>query len=147
MNEEKLKQILNKIGQTNVPPEITSIAEQAPQRFTAALNILQAQRPPLATFFIGFKRTAVAAVILFTFAVGLSVGRWSKPPQTQLSSLDLSAYASSLMTHPTARQDKDSFWRQKTLAAMQPRPYTQTQFSQTTSLNSYKQYLKEKHYE
>ena len=144
MNEEKLKQILNKIGQTDVPPDIARIAEQTSQSFTAALNILQARRQP---FFIGFKRIAVAASILLVFALGLSLGRWSKPPQTQLSSLDLSAYATSLMTHPTARQDKDSFWQQKALAAMQPRPYAQTQFSQTTLLNNYKQYLKEKHYE
>jgi hypothetical protein len=147
MNEEKLKQILNKIGQSDVPPDIARIAEQTSQRFTAALNILQAQRPQRTRFVIGLRLLAAAAVIVFAFAIGLSVGRWSKPPQTQLSSLDLSAYASSLMTHPTARQDKDSFWRQKALAAMQPRPYAQTQFSQTALLNGYKQYLKEKHYE
>jgi hypothetical protein len=144
MNEEKLKQILNEIGRTDVPPNIARIAEQTSQSFTAALNLLQARRQP---FFIGFKRIAVAASILLVFALGLSLGRWSKPPQTKLVSLDLSAYASSVMTHPSVQQDKDGFWRQKMLAAMQPRPYTQNQLSQTALLNVYKQYLKEKHYE
>jgi hypothetical protein len=147
MNEEKLIEILKNIGQADVPPNIAHIAEQTSQRFAATLNILQAQRPPLATFFIGFRRIAVAAVILFTFAIGLSVGRWSKPPQTQLSSLNLTDYASPMLTHAPIQQAKDSFWRQKTLAAMQPRPYAQTQFSQTGLLNAYKQYLKENHYE
>ena len=147
MNEEKLKQILNKIGQSDVPPDVACIAEQTSQRFTAALNILQAQRPPLSTFFIGFRRIAVAAVILFTFAIGLSVGRWSKPPQMAPPPLDVAAYTSSILTHPTEQENKNSFWRQKALAAMQPRPYAQTQFSQTALLNDYKQYLKEKHYE
>jgi hypothetical protein len=147
MNEEKLKQILNKIGQTDVPPDVTGIAEQTSQRFTVALNILQAQRPPLATFFIGFKRIAVAAVILFTFAIGLSVGRWSMPPQTAPPSLDVATYTSSILTHPTEQENKNSFWRQKALAAMQPRPYAQTGFDKAGPLNDYKQYLKEKHYE
>ena len=147
MNEEKLKQILNKIGQSDVPPDITHIAEQTSQRFTAALNILQTQQPPLATFFIGFKQIAVAAVILFTFAVGLSVGRWSKPPQLVSPSLDVAAYTSSMLTHPTEQENKNGFWRQKALAAMQPRPYAQTGFDKAVPLNGYKQYLKEKHYE
>jgi hypothetical protein len=147
MNEEKLKQILNKIGQSDVPPDIARIAEQASQRFTAALNILQTQRPPLATFFIGFKRIAVAAVILFTFAVGLSVGRWSRPLQPAPLSHDVAAYTSSMLTHSTEQENKNGFWRQKALAAMQPRPYAQTGFDKAGPLNGYKQYLKEKHYE
>jgi hypothetical protein len=135
MNEEKLKQILNEIGRTDVPPNIARIAEQTSQSFTAALNILQTRRQP---FFIGFKRIAVAASILLVFALGLSVGRWSKPPQTQVSSLDLSP----VLTHPAVHEN--GFWRQKALAAMQPRPYAQNELSQTALLNAYKQYLKEK---
>jgi hypothetical protein len=136
MNEEKLKQILNKIGQADVPPNAALIAERVSRNFDSALKIAQ----PKQWFFTPVRLLAAAAVMILVFAAG----RWSKPPQTQLSSLDLSAYASSLMTHPTARQDKDSFWRQKTLAAMQPRPYSQNELSQTALLNIYKQYLKEK---
>jgi hypothetical protein len=139
MNEEKLKQILNKIGQADVPPNATLIAERASRNFDSALKIAQ----PKQWFFTPLRLLAAAAVMILVFAAG----RWSKPPQTQLSSPDLSAYASSLMTHPTARQDKDSFWRQKTLAAMQPRPYSQNELSQAALLNVYKQYLKEKRYE
>lgn len=139
MNEEKLKQILNKIGQADVPPNATLIAERASRNFDSALKIAQ----PKQWFFTPVRLLAAAAVMMLVFAAG----RWSKPPQTQLSSADLSAYASSLMTHPTVQQDKNSFWQQKTLAAMQPRPYSQNELSQTALLNAYKQYLKEKHYE
>jgi hypothetical protein len=52
-----------------------------------------------------------------------------------------------MVTHPTAQQAKDSFWRQKALAAMQPRPYAQTSFSKIEPFNPYKQNFKEKHYE
>jgi len=136
MNEEKLKQILNKIGQADVPPNATLIAERASRNFDSALKIAQ----PKQWFFTPVRLLAAAAVMMLVFAAG----RWSKPPQTQLSSPDLSAYASSLMTHPTVQQDKNSFWQQKTLAAMQPRPYSQNELSQTALLNAYKQYLKEK---
>jgi hypothetical protein len=50
-----------------------------------------------------------------------------------------------MLTHPTEQENKNGFWRQKALAAMQPRPYAQTGFDKTGLLNSYKQYLKEKH--
>jgi hypothetical protein len=147
MNEEKLKQILKDIGQTEVPPNAAHIAEQASQRFADTLNILRAQRPPLATFFIGFKRVAVAASILFTFAIGLSVGRWSKPMPPASRLPEVASYTQPVSAYPTAGKNPDSFWQQKALAAMQPRPYSQNEISQTALLNVYKQYLKEKHYE
>jgi hypothetical protein len=139
MNEEKLKQILNKIGQADVPPNAALIAERVSRNFSAILKIQQPKQP----LFSPLRLLAAAAVMMLVFAAG----RWSKPPQTQLSSLDLSAYASSVMTHPTVQEDKDSFWRQKAIAAMQPRPYSQNELSQTALLNVYKQYLKEKRYE
>ena len=136
MNEEKLKQILNKIGQADVPPNAALIAERVSRDFSAILKIQQPKQP----LFSPLRLLAAAAVMILVFAAG----RWSKPPQTQLSSADLSAYAFSLMTHPTVQQDKNSFWQQKTLATMQPRPYSQNELSQTALLNAYKQYLKEK---
>jgi hypothetical protein len=142
MNEEKLIQILKNIGQTDVPPNVTLIAERISQSFTTALSILQAQRPQRTGFFIGLRLLAAAAVIFLVFAVGLSVGQRSAPPQMQLSSLNLPGYALPVPTHPTVQQTKESFWQQKTLAAMQPRPYAQPA---TNLLNAYKQYLKEKH--
>ena len=139
MNEEKIKQILTNLGQTDVPPNAALIAEQTSQRFAATLNILQAQQPPLSTFFVGFKRIAVAASILLAFAIGLSAGRWSKPTP----SFNVAAYTSTTPAYMTTSKNTDGFWRQKALAAMQPRP----QFNQTALLNAYKQYLKEKNYE
>jgi hypothetical protein len=136
MNDEKIKQILNKIGQTDVPPNVALIAERASRNFSTILKVPQPKR----LLFSPLRLIAAAAVIIFAF----TAGRWSQPPQAQLSSPDLSAYASSLMSHPSVQQDKDSFWRQKALAAMQPRPYAQKGLSQTALLNAYKQHLKEK---
>jgi hypothetical protein len=147
MNEEKLIEILKNIGQTEVPPNIARIAEQTSQKFAAVLNILQAQRPEQTRFVIGLRLLAAAAVIIFAFAIGLSVGRRSTPLQTQLASLNLPGYALPMPAHSTAQQAKDSFWRQKTLAAMQPRPYAQTRFDKTSLFVGYEQYLKEKHYD
>ncbi|MDD5064797.1 MAG: hypothetical protein PHQ35_08590 [Phycisphaerae bacterium] len=142
MNEEKLIEILKNIGQTEVPTDITGIAEQTSQRFASALNILQAQRPERTRFVIGLRLLAAAAVVIFAFAIGLSVGRRSALPQTQTASLNLPGYASPMPAHPTVQQAKGSFWRQKALAAMQPRPYAQSRFDKMSLLNAYKQYLK-----
>jgi hypothetical protein len=142
MNEEKLIQIFNKISQAEVPPDITRIAEQTSQSFTAALSVLQAQRPQRTRYFIGLRLLAAAAVVLLVFAIGLSVGQRSAPPQAQLSLLNLPGYALPVPTHPAVQQAKESFWRQKVLTAMQPRPYAQPT---ANLLNAYKQYLKEKH--
>jgi hypothetical protein len=136
MNEEKLEQILNKMGRADIPPNAALIAERASRNFDTALKIVK----PRQWFFTPVRLMAAAAVMILVFAAG----RWSKPPQAQPSSPDLSAYATSLMTHPSVQQDKDSFWRQKALAAMKPRPYAQNGLSQTTLLNAYKQHLKEK---
>ena len=142
MNEEKLIEILKNIGQTEVPTNIIGIAEQTSQRFASALNILQAQRPERTRFVIGLRLLVAAAVVIFAFAIGLSVGRWSAPPQTHLASLNLPIYASPMPAHPTVQQVKESFWRQKALAAMQPRPYAQSRFDKMSLLHAYKQSLK-----
>ena len=92
-------------------------------------------------------KLAVAAVILITFGIGFSIGRWSKPTQLAPPSLDVTRYTSAVPVYPTAPKAEDSFWRQKTLAAMQPRPYAQSQFDKISLLNTYKQYLKEKYYD
>jgi hypothetical protein len=59
--------------------------------------------------------------------------------------LEVASYAQPVSAYPAAGKNPDSFWQQKALAAMQPRPYTQNQLSQTALLNIYKQYLKEKY--
>lgn len=87
---------------------------------------------------------AVAAAIFIIFGIGFSVGRWSKPTRLALPSLDVTGYTSAVLVYPTAPKAEDSFWRQKALAAIQPRPYAYAQFTKTELLNAYKQYLKEK---
>ena len=135
VNEEKLKQILNKIGQTDVPPNVALIAERASRNFDAALKIAQ----PKQWFFTPVRLLAAAAVVIFAFAMG----RWSGP--LQQASPGVASYAQPVSAYPAVGKNPESFWQQKALAAMQPRPYAQTQFDQTRLLNSYKQYLKEKH--
>jgi hypothetical protein len=140
MNEEKLKQILNKIGQTEVPADIARIAEQTSQRFTAALNLLPNHRQPV--FFSPLRLLAAAAVI----AVAFVAGRWSTPLSTTSPSPNAIAYIAATPAYPTTQKNENSFWQQKAIAAMQPRPYAQSA-NVTSQLNAYKQYLKEKHYE
>ena len=123
MNEEKLKQILNKIGQTDVPPEIALLAEQSSRNFSAALKIPQ-QKHWLLT---PVRFLAAAAIVVLAFALG----RWSKPvsPKTTI-------YAAQSSTRLVTQTDSESFWQQKAMAAMQSRPYAQ---SAGELLNLYKQ--------
>jgi len=89
---------------------------------------------------------AVAAAIFIAFGIGVSVGRWSKPaPPPHL--LDVTGYTSAVSVYPTTPKAQDGFWRRKALAAMQPRPYAQTQITKTSRIDAYKQYLKEKYYD
>lgn len=93
------------------------------------------------------SKLATAAAIFIAFGIGFSTGRWSKPTRLAPPSSDVTGYTSAVPVYPTAPKAEDSFWRQKALAAMQPRPYAQTQTTKTSLLNTYKQYLKEKHYD
>jgi hypothetical protein len=95
----------------------------------------------------GVMKLTVAAAILIALGIGFSIGRWSKSTQLASPSLNVTSHVSIVPAHPTASKAEDSFWRRKALAAMQPRPYIQTQTTKTTLLNAYKQYLKEKNYD
>ena len=137
MNEEKLKQILNKIGQAGVPPNATLIAERASRNFDSALKIAQ----PKQWFFTPLRLLAAAAVMILVFAAG----RWSKPLPPTSPLPEVASYAQPVSAYPAVDKNPESFWRQKALAAMQPRPYAQNELSQTALLNFYKQHLKEKY--
>jgi hypothetical protein len=139
MNEEKLKQILKNIGQSDVPPNAALIAERASRNFDAALKIAQ----PKQWFFTPLRLLAAAAVMILVF----TAGRWSKPLPPASSLPEVASYAQPASAYPAVGKNPDSFWQQKALATMQPRPYSQNELSQTALLNVYKQYLKEKHYE
>jgi hypothetical protein len=128
MNEEKLIQILKNISQADVPPDIALIAEQTSRNFSAALKIPQ----PKHWLLTPVRLLAAAAVIVFAFALG----RWSTPVSPKIT-----VYAAQSSTRLTAQTNSDSFWRQKAMAAIQPRPYAQ---SAGELLNLYKQYVKEK---
>ncbi|MGA2323457.1 MAG: hypothetical protein ABSG22_06370 [Sedimentisphaerales bacterium] len=139
MNEEQLKQILKNIGLADVPPNPTLIAERASRNFDSALKIAQ----PKQWFFTPLRLLAAAAVMILVFAAG----RWSKPLPPTSSLPEVASYAQPVSAYPAVGKNPDSFWQQKALAAMQPRPYSQNELSQTALLNVYKQYLKEKRYE
>ncbi len=136
MNEEKIERILNKIGQADVPPNATLIAERASRNFDAALKIAQ----PRQWFFTPVRLIAAAAVVVFAFAAGRLSNSITQPSQSP----DV-VYTKPISTYPAIDKNTESFWQQKALAAMQPRPYAQMQFDQGRLLNAYKQYLKEKY--
>lgn len=87
-------------------------------------------------------KLAVAATIIIAFGIGFSIGQRSKPAQLTIYSLDVTGNTPAVSTHPAVTKAEDSFWRHKALAAMQPRPYTQTKFDKTSLIDVYKQYLK-----
>jgi len=132
MNEEKLKQILNKIGQTEVPAEAARIAEQTSQRFTATINL------PQPRFVTSLRLLAAAAVI----AVAFVAGRLSNPTP----SINSVTYTPAISVNLIEQKKENSFWQQKVLAAMKQKPFAQSS-NFTSQLNAYKQYLKEKRYE
>lgn len=137
MNEEKIERILNKIGQADIPPNAILIAEKASRNFDSALKIAQ----PRQWFFTPVRLIAAAAVVIFAFAAG----RWSKSIPQVSPSPEVASYTQPVSAYPAVGKNPESFWQQKALAAMQPRPYTQNQLSQTALLNFYKQHLKEKY--
>ena len=142
MNEEKLKQILNRIGGASVPTDAGGIVEQNQQSFTTALRLLGHES---SLWLRGFKRSAIAVCILFAFAIG----RWSRPPGMSPYSLSLDTDADTQTTSSFSEiyDDSDDFWRQKAITATQPRPYVQSRFTESDLTNAYKQYLKENNYD
>jgi hypothetical protein len=110
MNEEKLKQILTRIGQTEVPPDIAMIAEKSSQNFSAVLKIPRTKQ----SFFTPLRLIAAAAVIIIAF----SAGRWSKPAASPV----VSTYNPGMTASVTVNKNPEGFWQQKVVAAMQPRP-------------------------
>jgi hypothetical protein len=129
MNEEKLKEILNKIGKENVPPNAALIAERVSQNFSAILKIQQPKH-----WFAPARLIAAAAVIIFAF----SAGRWSGQMPSTFKSPEMAAYAQTI-----SQVNPESFWQQKAIAAMKPRPYAQTSFNRKKLINTYKQYFKD----
>jgi hypothetical protein len=88
-------------------------------------------------------KLAVAAAVIIAFGAGFVIGQRSESMQPMVYSRDLTDY----MPTPTITEAEDGFWQQKALAAMQPRPYSESQFGKTSPLSIYKQYLKEKDYD
>jgi hypothetical protein len=95
----------------------------------------------------GVVKLAVAAAIIIAFGIGFVIGHRSKLTHTVVYSFDVTGYATAVSVYPTTPKGEDSFWRQKALAATQPRPYVQSRFTETDLMNVYKQYLKEKNYD
>ena len=88
----------------------------------------------------GAMKLAVAASIIVAFGLGFLIGQQSEKSQPAAS-------LAAVPSHPTAPKTEDSFWQQKIIAAMQPRPYAGSEFDKASLIDTYKQYLKEKHYD
>jgi hypothetical protein len=91
----------------------------------------------------GAMKLTVAAAVIIAFGIGFFIGQRSKATQPVIYSQDVTCYMPSV----SAKTAEDSFWQQKVAAAMQPRPYLQSQFDKVSLIDAYKQYLKEKHYD
>ena len=134
MNEAKIEQILKKIGEADVPADITLLAERTSRNISSVLRIEQSKNQFLAVV----RYAAAAAVIILAFAIG----RWS----TKQEAIDKGyTYDSAKSVYATDGTKTESFWQQKIIAATQPSPYAQTQFNKLRFL-SYKQYLMEKNF-
>lgn len=92
-------------------------------------------------------KLAVAAALFIAFGIGFFTGRWSRPTRSEPHYFDVTGYTTVISVYPTSQKAEDSFWRQKVLAAMQPKPYKQTLTIKTSLLNAYEKYLKEKNYD
>ena len=148
MDDGKIEKIMNTIGKETVPPDVYKTAEEMSQDFSESLAEYQQSEHHILFTHIATSRItkpAVAAVILFVFAIGFSVGRLSKPAQPVPVGVEVIAGESAALMYPSAAASEDSFWRQKALAAMQPRIYAWDRFSEISLLGAYKEYLKEKH--
>jgi len=146
MNRENIEEILNKLGKEDVPADVHKIAQETSEQFSKTL--IPPRQHILWQHIVesGITKLAVAATIFITFGIGFSFGRWSKPTPPP-HSLDVTSLTSTVSVYPAANKTEDSFWRQKALAAMQPRPYPKTHITKTSLIDAYKQYLKEKHYD
>jgi hypothetical protein len=89
-------------------------------------------------------KLAAAAAIIIAFGVGFFIGQKSRPTESEIYSADVASHTHAMSAYQT---DESGFWRQKVLAAIQPRPYTQNRFDQIGLLKTYRQYLKEKNYD
>ncbi len=147
MDRENIEEILKRLGSEDVPADVHKIAEETSREFSKTLA--QPRHYVLWEYIMKspITKLAVAAAVIIAFGIGFSIGQRSRPTQLATHPPDVTAYSTEVLTHPVAPKAEDSFWRQKALAAMQPRPYAQTKFDKTSLLVGYKQYLKEKHYD
>jgi hypothetical protein len=147
MDRENIEEILKRLGSEDVPADVHKIAEETSREFSKTLA--QPRHYILWEYIMKspITKLAVAAAVIIAFGIGFSIGQRSRPTRLATHPPDVTAYSTEVLTHPAAPKAEDSFWRQKALAAMQPRPYAQTRFDKTSLLVGYKQYLKEKHYD
>jgi hypothetical protein len=150
MDRENIEEILKRLGSEDVPADVHKIAEETSREFSKTLAQPRQPRHYVLWEYImksPITKLAVAAVVIIAFGVGFSIGQRSRPTQLATHPPDVTGYSPEVLAHPSAPKAEDSFWRQKALAAMQPRPYAQTRVDKTSLLVGYKQYLKEKHYD
>jgi hypothetical protein len=156
-SDEQFYSLLSSLKRETIAPDskfLNELRERSAKEFQAGASRGSASSQESANIIFRkiimksrFTKLAIAAAILIAFGVGFSVGRWTQPPQSEPPSFDVTAYTSVIQLYPTTPKTEDSFWRQKALAAMQPKLYVQNQITKTNLIDAYKKYLKEKHYD
>jgi len=144
MSNEKLNEILGKLGSEKLPGDVHKFAEEISHRSVDVLSF-----PRVSTFgpvrMSLFRFAAAAAVIIFVFTFGFYVGKQSSPSQFQVSQLKNGSYLEQYPGQTADEQKQDGFWRRKALAVMQPKSRSKIKLSKVDILQAYSQYFQEKH--
>lgn len=154
--ENKVEDILRKLGGEEVPADAQRIAAETIKSFRKDVEqggfestSLHGGRRMLITG--RFSSVAAAAIVFLAFLIGVGIGRWSKsgaiPAKSQ--SIGVSDLPRVKRVAYAVEDKEESFWRAKAIASLRPKPYRGPKtYGQDNALwGSYRQYMKEKHYE
>jgi hypothetical protein len=143
MHNEKLNEILERLGGEKPPEDVHKLAEEISRRSVDVLSF-----PQVSTFgrklISPLRFAAAAAVIIFVFTFGFYIGKQSESSQFQVSSLNSGGFPGQYPQQEINKQSEDSFWRRKVLAVMQSKSRSQIKFSRVDILQAYRQYIQEK---
>jgi hypothetical protein len=154
--ENKVEDILRKLGGEEVPADAQRIAAETIKSFRKdveqggfeSTNLHGGRRMLITGRFSG---VAAAAIVFLAFLIGVGTGRWSKsgaiPAKSQ--SIDVSNLPRVKRVAYAVEDAEESFWRAKAIASLRPKPYRgpKTYENKIGLWESYGKYMKEKYYE
>ena len=153
MNKPKrIEEILTRLGSEEIPDNVEETAGRIVEDFRRELEqeggrYEHRQRTSWMVPMRWFGRLAAAAVVFFAFFIGMGVGRWSKPEQSQARGQERPVKI--VQIAKAAVDEKEGFWRAKAIASLRTKPYKgpKTYRKDIGLWESYGKYMKEKYYE